>query len=171
VFHDSVTSPVASASLTETRHRLKWFIQLYGLSGPKKGDEHSAAACTTYRSMVPLWAIIRVPVKLGNHYLSPRVVFTDRVTKGSWTTRGLPTRRLVNSWTRQLAYTGQLADWTTRGCHRRLSVLTFRSFGGICETASCPVRDLSSPRIGNPRVGVSASCPVTSQNDVRVHAP
>jgi len=30
------------------------------------------------------------------------------------------------------------------------------SFGGICETASCPVRNLSSPR-----VGVSASCAVT----------
>ena len=29
--------------------------------------------------------------------------------------------------------------WTTRGCHRRLCVLSFRSFGGICETASCPV--------------------------------
>jgi len=26
-------------------------------------------------------------------------------------------------------------------------VLSFRSFGGICETASCPVRDLSSPRV------------------------
>jgi len=46
----------------------------------------------------------------------------------------------------------QLADWTTRGCHRRLCMLSFRSFGGICETASCPVRDLSSPRVGNPRV-------------------
>ena len=41
-------------------------------------------------------------------------------------------------------------------------MLSFPSFGGICETASCPVRDLSSPRVGNPRVGVSASCPVTS---------
>ena len=36
--------------------------------------------------------------------------------------------------------------WTTRGCHRRLCVLSFRSFGGICETASCPVRDLSIVR-------------------------
>jgi len=26
---------------------------------------------------------------------------------------------------------------------------------------SCPVREMSSPRVGNPRVGVSASCPVT----------
>ena len=36
--------------------------------------------------------------------------------------------------------------WTTRRCHLRLSVLSFRSFGGICETASCPVRVLTSPR-------------------------
>jgi len=50
------------------------------------------------------------------------------------------TCRLVNS------RTGQVADWTTRGCHRRLCVLSFSSFGGICETTSCPVRDLSSPR-------------------------
>ena len=32
-----------------------------------------------------------------------------------------------------------VTDWTTRGCHRRLCVLNFRSFGGMCETASCPV--------------------------------
>ena len=28
-------------------------------------------------------------------------------------------------------------------------------------SVSCPVRDLSSPRVGNRRVGVSASCPAT----------
>jgi len=65
-------------------------------------------------------------------------------------TRGLPTRGLDDSQTGHLAdwstrgqdnsRTGQVADWTTRGCHRRLCVLSFRSFGGICETASCPVR-------------------------------
>jgi len=70
-------------------------------------------------------------------------------------TRGLPTRGLDDS------RSGHLADWSTRGCHRRLCMFCFRSFGGICETASCLVRDLSSPRVGNPRVGVSASCPVT----------
>jgi len=37
-------------------------------------------------------------------------------------------------------------DWTTCGCHQRLCMLSFRSFGGICETASCPVRELTSPR-------------------------
>ena len=52
-----------------------------------------------------------------------------------WSTLGLDNSR-----------TGQVADWTTRGCHRQLCVLSFRSFGGICETANCPVRDLSSPR-------------------------
>jgi len=55
---------------------------------------------------------------------------------GYWTTRGYANSR-----------TGHLADWTTRGCHWRLCVLSFRSFGGICETASCPVRDLSSLRV------------------------
>jgi len=45
----------------------------------------------------------------------------------AWSTRGLDNSR-----------TGQVADWTTRGCHRRLCML---SFGSICETASCPVRE------------------------------
>jgi len=77
-----------------------------------------------------------------------------------WSTRGLDNSR-----------TGQVADWTTRGCHRRLWVLSFRSFGGmrdrelssprLVQSASWPVREMSSPRVGNPRVGVSASCPVT----------
>ena len=72
-------------------------------------------------------------------------------------TRGLPTRGLDDSWTGHLAdwstrgldnsRTGQVADWTTHGCHRRFCVLSFRSFGGICETASCPVRELTSARV------------------------
>ena len=62
--------------------------------------------------------------------------------------------------------TGQRADTPTRGlptrgCHRGLCVLSFRFLGGICESATCPVRESSSPRVGSPRVGVSASCPVT----------
>jgi len=71
--------------------------------------------------------------------------FCRRIRGGYWTTRGYANSR-----------TGRLADWTTRGCHRQLCMLSFRSFGGICETATCPVLDLSSPR-----VAVSASCPVT----------
>jgi len=55
---------------------------------------------------------------------------------GYWTTRGYANSR-----------TGRLADWTSRGCHRRLCVLSFRSFGGICEIASCPVRELAYPRV------------------------
>ena len=51
--------------------------------------------------------------------------------------------------------TGQLADATVD-----FACLVFVLLAA-CETASCPVRDLSSPRVGNPRVGVSASCPVT----------
>jgi len=42
--------------------------------------------------------------------------------------------------------------WTTRGCHGRLCVLSFRSFGGICETASCPVRELAIRELAYPRV-------------------
>jgi len=51
----------------------------------------------------------------------------------------------------------QLADWTTRGLDISrtgqladaigdFACLVFL-FGGICETASCPVRDLSSRRV------------------------
>jgi len=51
----------------------------------------------------------------------------------------------------------QLADWTSRGLDKSRTgqladatgdcVPSFRSFGGICKTASCPVHDLSSPRV------------------------
>jgi len=58
--------------------------------------------------------------------------------QGYWTTRGYANSRIANS------RTGRLADWATRGCHQWLCVLSFRSFGGICETASCPVCDLAS---------------------------
>ena len=91
--------------------------------------------------------------------------------RGYWTTRGYTNSWIANSWTGRLAdwstcgldnsHTGQVADWTTRGCHRQLCMLSFRSFGGICETASCPVHDLSTPRVDNTWVGVSASCLVT----------
>ena len=99
--------------------------------------------------------------------VGPLCVCVARVT-GQLTdtpTCGLPTRGLDDSWTGHLAdwssrglgnsRTGQVADWTTRGCHRRLCMLSFRSFGGICKTASCPVRDLSSPRVDQ-----SARCSV-----------
>ena len=65
-------------------------------------------------------------------------------------TRGLPTRGLDNSCS------GQVANWTTRGCHRRLFMLTFRSFGGMRD------RELSSPRLVQSASWQSASCPVTS---------
>jgi len=60
-----------------------------------------------------------------------RIANLQTVWLADWTSRGL-----VNSRTRQLAY------WTTHGCHRGLCVLSFSSFGGICETASWPVREL-----------------------------
>jgi len=88
--------------------------------------------------------------------------------KGYWTTRGLPTRGLVNSRTRQLVYwtsRGQVADWTTRGCHRRLCVLSFPFWRYLRD------RELSSPllvqstswlvcELSSPRVDQSARCPV-----------
>ena len=85
---------------------------------------------------------------------------------GNWTTRGYANSRIANS------RTGHLADWSTRVLDKsRIGQLAdaisdfaclFFLFGFICETASCPVRELTSPRVGSPRVGVSASCPVTS---------
>ena len=65
---------------------------------------------------------------------------------GYWTTRGLPTRGLDDS------RTGQLADVIGD-----FACLCFRSFGGVCETASCPVRDLSSPRVDQSASWQSAS--------------
>ena len=55
-------------------------------------------------------------------------------------TRGLPTRGLDDS------QTGQLADGTARGLDKSRT-------GQLA---------MSSPRVGNPQVGVSSSCPVTS---------
>jgi len=78
---------------------------------------------------------------------------------GYWTTRGLPTRGLDDS------RTGHLTDWSTRILDNSqtgqladaigdFTCLVFL-FGGICQTASCSVRDLS-----NPRVDQSARYPV-----------
>jgi len=51
------------------------------------------------------------------------------------TSCGLVHSRLDNS------STGQVADWTTRGCHRRLCVLSFPFWQHLRD------RDLSSPRV------------------------
>jgi len=66
-------------------------------------------------------------------------------------TRGLPTRGLDDS------RTGHLADWSTRGLdNSRTGQLADAIgdfaclvilFGSICEIASCPVHDLSSPQV------------------------
>jgi len=69
---------------------------------------------------------------------------------GCWTTCGCANSRIANS------RTCRLADWTSRGCHLRLCVLSFR-FLAIRETASCPVRDLSSPRVDQSASWQSAS--------------
>jgi len=58
---------------------------------------------------------------------------------------------LDNSRIRQLADC-QLADWTTRGCHRRLCVLSFPFWPAsarsrVVQSATCPLRELSSARV------------------------
>ena len=60
------------------------------------------------------------------------------------------TGQLADTPTRGLGIsrTGQVADWTTRGPR-------------VDQSVRYLVRESSSPRVGNPRVGVSASCPVT----------
>jgi len=69
-------------------------------------------------------------------------------TVGYSTARGYANSRIANSQTRQVV------DWTARGCHRRLCVLSFRSFGGIArptfvqsaswQSASWRIGELSS---------------------------
>ena len=54
---------------------------------------------------------------------------------GYWTTRGYANSRIANS------RTGQLADAISDS-----ACLVFL-FGGICETARCPVRELTSARV------------------------
>jgi len=102
--------------------------------------------------------------------------YTVTVQLADTPTRGLLTSGLDDSRTGHLAdwstralvnsRTGQVADSTTRGCYRRLCVLSFRFLAAsarprVVQSATCPVREMSSPRVGSPRVGVSASCPVT----------
>ena len=72
------------------------------------------------------------------------------VLDGYWTTRRYANSRIANSRTRQLAY------WTSRGLdNSRMPPASFRSFGGICETTSCPVRELTDARVVQ-----SASCSI-----------
>jgi len=57
----------------------------------------------------------------------------ERATQSNCCSAKLSTFFLLNHGPTNSGY------WTTRGCHRRLCVLSFPSFGCICETASCPV--------------------------------
>ena len=110
-----------------------------------------------------------------------------RRRQGNWTTRGYANSRIANSWTGHLAdwstrglqksRTGQLAVSQMPPKERKLSTQSRRWHPRVVQSATCPVRELSSPRVdqtarclvresasprvGNPRVGVSASCPVT----------
>jgi len=88
------------------------------------------------------------------HKIRTLTIFVQCVcykTVGYSTTRGYANLRIANS------RTGHLADDTGD-----IACLVFVLLADR-ETASCPGRDLSSPRVGNPQVGVSASCPVTKR--------
>ena len=102
------------------------------------------------------------------HHAQPaRVCRPFRARHPCWGLVGL----LDNSWIRQLADC-QLADWTSRGLENSrmppataclvFVLLAASARPRLVQSATCPVREISSPRIGNPRVGVSASCPVTA---------
>jgi len=75
-------------------------------------------------------------------------------------TRGLPTRRL------DISRTGQLADWTTRDLADAAKRTTTKHAKSPMASARCPVRESSRPR-----VGVSASCPVTDEGRYRTCYP
>jgi len=77
-----------------------------------------------------------------------------------WSTRGLdnsqsrmpPKERKLNTQSRW---------WHTRVVQSATCPVRELSSLRVDQSARCPVRESSSPRVGNPRVGVSASCPVT----------
>jgi len=49
----------------------------------------------------------------------------------------------------------------------KLSTQSHRWHPQVVQSATCPVCESSSPQVGNPWVGVSASCPVTTSGAVR----
>ena len=68
---------------------------------------------------------------------------------GNWTTRRYANSRIANS------RTGHVADWTTRGLADAAKRTKARKVAG-------GIRELSSPQVGNPRVGVSAFSELSS---------
>ena len=93
-----------------------------------------------------------------------------------WSTHGLDNSR-----------TSQLTDWTSRGLadaakrtktkHAKSPVafascpVRELSSPRVDQSARCPVRKLSSPWVGNLQVGVPASCPVTADSDAQAVGP
>ena len=67
--------------------------------------------------------------------------FTAFVRDGNWTTRGYANSRIANS------RTGQVADWTTRGLADAAKRTKTKHAKSPVASASCSVRDLSSPRV------------------------
>ena len=140
------------------------------------------SACCILRQVWP-WPVSwcgRCMVCTGNWttrgYANSRIANSQTGHLADWSTRRLDNSR-----------TSQLADWTSRGldnlrsrrcCQKGKLTTQSRRWHPrvvqsatcpVCELSSprvdqsarCPVRESSSPRVGNPRVGVSASCPVT----------
>ena len=94
---------------------------------------------------------------------APVLVVTGQLADcqlADWTSRGLD-----NSRSLRCRQTGKLSTqsrrWHPRVVQSATCPVRELSSPRVDQSARCPVRESSSPRVGNPRVGVSASCPVT----------
>jgi len=79
----------------------------------------------------------------GTNNLPMTLSYLKAHFSGNWTTRGLPTRGLVKSQTGQLAVSQMPPKRKTKRAKSPMA------------SATCPVRELSSPRVDQ-----SARCPV-----------
>jgi len=128
------------------------YVSLYTANAYSAEREMSASACTCCMSGWCYLVMYYVECRSGN---------------GNWTTRGYANSRTANS------RTGQLVDWSTRGLDKsRTGQLAVSQMPPKRKTkhakspmasATCPVRDLSSPRLVQ-----SATCPVHELSSPRV---
>jgi len=83
-------------------------------------------------------------------------------------TRRLPTRGLDNSRSemppKERKLSTQSRQWHPRVVQSATCPVRELSSPRVDQSARCPVSESFSPRVGNPRVGVSASCPVTMKS-------
>jgi len=134
----------------------------------KQLEKNISQALTAIVYEIWCWVISAIQLLLS---LYEQLMLLQRVTQpllvsqsvGNWTTRGY-----ANSWTGHLAdwstsgldssRTSPLADWTTRGLADAAKRTKTKHAKSPVASASCPVRESSSPQ-----VGISSSCPVISQ--------